>query len=64
MSPFERQRLFSALILLTMALFVASGYRPAARWRRQLRIAAIAAVYLAHAAACVQIALWLVGLPP
>ena len=57
MGGFERQQLYGAVILLVTALFVASGYAPAARWRRQLRIAAI--FILAIAAATAEIILWL-----
>lgn len=59
MSGFERQRLYGALVLLVTALFLASGYAPAARWRRPLRAAAIAVFALAVVAALVEIALWL-----
>jgi hypothetical protein len=59
MGGFERQQLFGALILLVTALFIAGGYPPLARWRRQLRIAAIGIFVLALAAALIQIVLWL-----
>jgi hypothetical protein len=58
---FDRQRLLSALILLVMALFVASGVPPATRWRRPLRLAAIAGFFIALAVALAQIALWGIG---
>jgi len=59
MGGIERQQLYGAVILLVTALFVASGYAPAARWRRQLRIAAIGFFILAIAAATAEIILWL-----
>ena len=59
MGGFERQRLYGALILLVTALFIAGGYPPLARWRRQLRIAAIGIFVLALAAAIAEIILWL-----
>ena len=61
MNPFERQRLISALILLVIAAFVAAQYGPAARWRRQLRAAAVGGFALALLVALVEIALWLSG---
>jgi hypothetical protein len=64
MNGFDRQRLFSALILVIMALFVASGLPPAARWRGPLQFAAIGAFLIAVAAALVEIALWLIGRGP
>jgi hypothetical protein len=51
MGGFERQQLYGAVILLVTALFVASGYAPASRWRRPLRGAAIGLFILAVAAA-------------
>ena len=59
MSGFERQRMLSALILLVIALFVAGGFPPAARWRRELRLAAIVAFCAAFGWALVEIGLWL-----
>ena len=59
MGGFERQQLFGALILLVTALFIAGGYPPLARWRRQLRIAAIGFFVLALAAAMLEIIFWL-----
>ena len=59
MGGFEQQRLYGALILLVTALFIAGGYPPLARWRRQLRIAAIGIFVLALAAAILEIILWL-----
>ena len=61
MNGIDRQQMFSALILLVMALFVATGTPPAARWRRQLRLAAIIGFLIAVAAALVEIAIWLIG---
>ena len=61
MSAFERQQMLAALTFLVMALFVASGYPPAARWRREIRIAAIALFFVAIAAALIEIAIWLSG---
>ena len=50
MNDFDRQRWLAALILLVMALFVSAGTTFAARWRRQLRLAAIIGVLVALAA--------------
>ena len=61
MSAFERQQMLAALVFLMMALFVASGYPPAARWRREIRIAAIALFFVAVAIAFFEIAMWLGG---
>jgi len=61
MGGFDRQRLFTALILAVMALFVASGLPPALRWRRQLRLLAIVGFLAALAAALAEIALWWSG---
>ena len=61
MNGFDRQRLLSALILAVMALFVASGTPPAARWRRPLRAATIVGFLIALAIALVEIALWWAG---
>jgi len=54
-----RQQLLLALVLLVTALFVASGYAPAARWRRPMRGAAIGLFVLAVIAALVEIVRWL-----
>jgi hypothetical protein len=59
MGGIERQQLYGAVILLVTALFVASGYAPASRWRRPLRGAAIGLFILAVAAATAEIILWL-----
>jgi hypothetical protein len=58
MNPVDRQRLLVGLALLAMALFVATGYPPAQRWRPQLKIASIIVFCVAVAAALVEIALW------
>jgi hypothetical protein len=44
---------------LVTALFIASGYPPAVRWRRQLRVAAILGFTVAAAVALVELGLWL-----
>jgi cell division protein FtsW (lipid II flippase) len=56
MKDLNRQQMFLALIGLVMALFVMSGLP--GRWRRQLRMAAIALFIVAVAAALVEVALW------
>jgi hypothetical protein len=61
MGDFDRQRMFSALILLVIALFVSAGAPFAARWRRQLRLAAIIGFFIALAVALGDIAFWLIG---
>ena len=58
MNGFDRQRLLTALILLVMALFVASRVPPATRWRHKLRFAAIAVFFVTLALALAEIALW------
>jgi hypothetical protein len=58
-SGINEQQMFSALILLVIALFVASGVPPATRWRRELRFAAIAAFGAAVFWALIKIAFWL-----
>lgn len=58
MSGFDRQRMLSALILLVIALFVASGFPAAARRRRELRIAAIVAFCAAGFWVLIEIAIW------
>jgi hypothetical protein len=55
----DRQRLLTALMLLAMAFFVASGTAFAGRWRRPFRLAAIAGFLAALAIALVEIAVWL-----
>ena len=61
MSDFDRQRWLSALIFLVMALFVSAGTPFAARWRRQIRLAAIVGFLVALAAVLGEIAFWLIG---
>jgi ABC-type enterochelin transport system permease subunit len=58
MLPIDRQRLLWALTLAAMALFVASGVAPPARWGRWLRRLSVAAFVLAAVAALVETALW------
>jgi len=58
MDDFDRQRLLSALILVVIAAFVASGLRIPARWRRRLRLAAIGGFVVAVAAVLVEIVIW------
>jgi hypothetical protein len=58
MNGFDRQQTLAAVMALVMALFVASGYPPAARWRRQLRMAAIALFCVAVALALIETAMW------
>jgi hypothetical protein len=50
--------MFTALMLLVIALFVAGRYPPAARWRRELRIGTIVAFCAAVAWAVVEIGMW------
>jgi hypothetical protein len=56
---FDRHQAWAALMALVTALFVASGYPPAVRWRRQLRVAAILGFTVAAAVALVELGLWL-----
>ncbi|MGE0258254.1 MAG: hypothetical protein AB7T18_05815 [Alphaproteobacteria bacterium] len=58
MGSFERHQMFSALVLLVIALFVSGAYTPAARWRRELRISAIAAFCVAAGWAVIEIGIW------
>jgi hypothetical protein len=58
MAGLPREPLLAALTLAVMALFVASGYAAPARWRRRLRLAAIAAFLAALVAALIETALW------
>jgi len=58
MAPLDRQRMFAALLLAIMALFVSSRSPFAGRWRPLLQRAAIIAFVLAVAVAIAQIALW------
>ena len=64
MSPVERQQALSALLAAVMALFVASGYGPWARWRRRLRAAAVIVFLIALAAALAEAGFWLAGAQP
>ncbi|HEX2150630.1 MAG TPA: hypothetical protein VHG31_01370 [Stellaceae bacterium] len=61
MNGFERDQMFSALMLLVIALFVAGAFPPAARWRRELRIGAIVAFCVAFGWALVEIGSWWLG---
>jgi len=61
MSDFDRQRWLTALILMVMALFVSAGTPFAARWRRQIRLAAIVGFLVALAVALGEIAVWLIA---
>ena len=61
MNGVDRQRLLSALMLVVMALFVSGGVPFAARWRRKLRLAAIAGFVLAVALALAEIVFWWTG---
>jgi hypothetical protein len=63
MGGIDRQQWFSALILVVMALFVSSGLAQPARWRRRLRLAAVAGFIVALVATLVEIALWWSGRP-
>jgi hypothetical protein len=58
MDHLDRHRLLFALVLLVMALFVAGGYPPAARWRRELRLAAIIGFCIAVVAALADLFCW------
>jgi hypothetical protein len=58
MNGFDRQRAFSAVILLVMALFVAAGVAPEAGWRRWLRNAAVIGFGIAVLAALIEVMLW------
>jgi hypothetical protein len=61
MSPYDRQRLFGSLMLVSLALFVSSGTAVPPSWRRWLRGGAVAIFALAVLAALVEVALWLRG---
>jgi len=50
--------MFSALILLVIALFVMGGFPPASQWRRELRVAAIIAFSAAALWAIIEIAIF------
>lgn len=64
MAGFERHQALAALTALVAAVFVASGYPPAARWRRQLRRAAILLFLIALGVALAEVAIWLAGAKP
>jgi hypothetical protein len=64
MDPHDRQQALAVLIAAVTALFVASGYPPAARWRRHLRAAAIVAFLFAVAIALAEVGIWLAGPQP
>lgn len=59
MSGYERHQMLSALILLAMALFVAGGFPPATRWRRELRIATVILFCAAAGWVLFEIGMWL-----
>ncbi len=58
MTGFDRQRVLSALVLVVMALFVASGAPGAGRWRRPLRLAAIIAFAVVLVLALGEVGAW------
>ena len=64
MNGFYRQQLLTPLILLVTALFVSSGVASAGRWRRKLRLTAIAAFVVAVVLALAEIVYWWAGLDP
>jgi hypothetical protein len=57
----DRQQLLSALILVVITLFVAAGAPFAARWRRELRLAAIVAFFIGVTAALLDIVFGWIG---
>ena len=57
----ETARLFNALVLIVMALFVASGMQGAGRWRRPLRLAAIIGFAAAVVLALAETGMWWAG---
>ena len=61
MNGVDRQQMLSALMLLVMALFVFGGAPFGARWRRPLRLAAIALFVLAMALALAETVFWWLG---
>lgn len=61
MNGVDRQQMLSALMLLVMALFVSGGAPFAARWRRKLRLAAIAGFVLVAALALAETVFWWTG---
>lgn len=64
MRGLESQRLLSAIIVLVMTLFVASGTPGAGRWRRPLRAAAIIGLAAAVALALGESVGWWLGHGP
>ncbi len=60
----ESERALSAIILLVMALFVASGTPAAGRWNRPLRLAALIGFGVALALALGETAFWWAGRQP
>jgi hypothetical protein len=61
MNGVDRQQMLGALVLLVMALFVSGGLPLAVRWRRHLRLAAIAGVVLAAVLALAESVIWWTG---
>jgi hypothetical protein len=55
----DQGEMLSALILVVMALFIASGQPFAGRWRRTMRLAAMIAFALAVVAALIEVGWWL-----
>jgi hypothetical protein len=60
-SGFERQQMFSALILLVITLFIMGGFPPMARWRRELRVAAIVAFTAAALWAIIEVVIFVLN---
>jgi hypothetical protein len=58
--PVDTGRLISALVLLATALFLLSG-QVRLRFRRQMRIAAVAIFAVTFAGVAVYVVLWLLG---
>ena len=58
MNAVDRHQLLAALMALVVLLFVSGGWPPVARWRRQIRLAAIIAFCIALAAALGEIVWW------
>ena len=57
----DRGEMLSALTLMVMALFVASGQVPPGHWRRRLRLLTLLSFALAVGAALYEIGRWLAG---
>ena len=64
MTGFDTERLWSALVVVVMALFVASGLPGVGVWRRPLRVAALVGFAVAAALALGESVLWLAHPPP